>query len=74
MNVFVFMRGMLSHCYTRLYFSDETEENSRDAVLRNVPAARRGTLIARREDAASGTVYHFDIHMQGDAETVFFDV
>ena len=73
-NVIVFMRGMLSHCYTRLYFSDEAEANSRDPVLQSIPAARRGTLIARREDAASGTVYHFDIHMQGDAETVFFDV
>jgi protocatechuate 3,4-dioxygenase alpha subunit len=73
-NVIVFMRGMLTHAYTRLYFSDEAEANARDPVLASVPQERRGTLIAQREDTPAGALYHFDIRMQGDAETVFFDV
>lgn len=73
-SVLVFMRGLLTHAYTRIYFSDETAANSRDPVLQSVPSERRGTLIAKREHTAAGTLYHFDIHMQGDDETVFFDV
>jgi protocatechuate 3,4-dioxygenase alpha subunit len=43
-------------------------------VLASVPAERRGTLLARREAQAGGTVvYRFDVRMQGEAETVFFD-
>jgi len=71
-NVIVFMRGLLSHAYTRLYFSDEAQDNARDPVLRGVPEERRPTLIAQRD--GSTPTYRFDIHMQGDAETVFFDV
>ena len=73
-NVLVFMRGLLSHCYTRIYFSDEAEANERDAALAGVPETRRKTLIARREETAAATVYRFDIVMQGEDETVFFDV
>ena len=73
-NVIVFMRGLLSHAYTRIYFSDEAEANARDPVLMSVPEERRHTLIARREDTAAATIYRFDIVMQGDDETVFFDV
>ncbi len=68
------MRGMLVHAYTRAYFSDEAEANAKDPVLQSVPEARRDTLIAQREDTPGGPVYHFNIHMQGDKETVFFDV
>jgi len=73
-NVIVFMRGLLSHLYTRLYFADETTANAQDPVLQSVPDARRGTLIARPSQDGGVTVYRFDIHMQGDKETVFFDV
>ena len=66
------MRGSLHHLYTRLYFSDEANDN--DPILHSVDAARRQTLIARREEKNSRTFYHFDIHMQGENETVFFDV
>ena len=72
-NVIVMMRGMLSHAFTRIYFSDEADANARDPVLATVPAERRQTLIATRTSAPSGIVYRFDIHMQGDRETVFFD-
>jgi protocatechuate 3,4-dioxygenase alpha subunit len=74
LNVMVFMRGLLSHLYTRIYFSDEEALNAGDAVLASVDETRRQTLIASREDTPGGTVYHFDIHMQGASETVFFDV
>lgn len=73
-NVVVFMRGLLSHAFTRIYFADEAEANAGDAVLAAVPADRRHTLTAGREDDAGETVYRFDIYMQGDDETVFFDV
>lgn len=73
-DVIIFMRGLLSHVFTRVYFEDEGEANATDPILNTVPEDRRGTLIARREEGPSGTVYHFDIHMQGDRETVFFDV
>jgi protocatechuate 3,4-dioxygenase, alpha subunit len=72
-NVIVTMRGMLLHTFTRIYFEDEAQANEQDAVLAAVPADRRGTLIARREPK-SANVYRFDIHMQGDNETVFFDL
>jgi len=72
-NVIVFMRGMLLHAYTRIYFSDEAATNGKDPVLASVPAERRGTLIAQRQESPAGVVYRFDIRMQGPDETVFFD-
>lgn len=74
LNVILFMRGLLSHAYTRIYFSDEAEANARDPVLQSVPRERRATLIAERRDASPVALYRFDIHMQGESETVFFDV
>ncbi|WLE62664.1 protocatechuate 3,4-dioxygenase subunit alpha [Burkholderia plantarii] len=74
-DVTVMMRGVLTHAFTRLYFEDEAEANAADAVLDSVPAARRETLMARREARSNGlVVYRFDIRMQGDRETVFFDL
>lgn len=70
----VFARGMLAHAFTRLLFSDEGDANAADPILATVPAERRDTLIAMREDGVAGVVYRFDIHLQGDRETVFFDV
>ena len=68
------MRGLLSHLYTRVYFSDEGEANAADPVLGSIDENRRGTLIARRTQTPGGVVYRFDIRMQGERETVFFDV
>ena len=73
-NLILTMRGLLNHLYTRIYFEDETEANARDPLLGKVPQARRATLIARRDAAAAGSIYRIDIRMQGEAETVFFDV
>jgi protocatechuate 3,4-dioxygenase alpha subunit len=72
-DVILTMRGMLLHTFTRIYFEDEVQANEQDAVLASVPAKRRDTLIARRV-AGTANVYRFDIHMQGDQETVFFDL
>jgi protocatechuate 3,4-dioxygenase alpha subunit len=65
--VHVFARGMTRHAVTRIYFGDEAA-NDADPVLALVPAERRETLIAQH---ASGA-YVFDIHLQGERETVFF--
>ncbi len=74
-NVIVFMRGLLTHAYTRIYFSDEVAANSKDIVLNSVEEKRRDTLISQLTATAEGhPVYKFDIHMQGGKETVFFDV
>lgn len=72
--VIVFMRGLLSHAYTRLYLSDEAAANAADEVLNTVPAERRATLVAQRREARGRIEYHFDIRMQGSEETVFFDL
>ena len=72
-NVILFMRGSLLHVNTRIYFDDElTNEN--DPLLNLVPQTRRHTLIAKRTPRTDMTEYRFDIHMQGEHETVFFDV
>lgn len=72
--VTIFMRGLLNHVYTRVYFDDETDANATDPVFRMVEAERQSTLLARRHDTSDGVEYVFDIHMQGAQETVFFDL
>ena len=71
-NVILFMRGSLRTLHTRIYFPDE--ENNKDSLLNSIDATRRQTLIAQRKEINGSITYHFDIHMQGDKETVFFDV
>jgi len=71
--VCVFSRGMLRHVYTRIYFAGE-KANDADPILALVPADRRATLIAQREKDATTQAYRFDIRLQGDNETVFFDL
>jgi protocatechuate 3,4-dioxygenase alpha subunit len=66
LNVMVFARGLLRHLATRMYFPDVATET--DRVLMSVELARRHTLIAQPD----GDVLHFDIHLQGESETVFF--
>ncbi len=66
----ILARGILTRLVTRVYFDDEPS-NADDAILSLVPADRRATLIARRTAAHT---YQFDLTLQGDHETVFFDV
>lgn len=70
LNVFVFARGLLRHLATRVYFPDEAAANASDPVLNRVEADRRDTLIAEK----AGPVLRFDVRLQGDRETVFFDL
>jgi len=69
----IFSRGMLRQIYTRLYFSDEAA-NAGDPILTLVPADRRGTLVAHKSMRGELPVYRFDIRVQGENETVFFDI
>jgi protocatechuate 3,4-dioxygenase alpha subunit len=71
--VCVFSRGMLRQIYTRLYFSDEPA-NATDPILAMVPDDRRKTLIAHKKAGSEPPLYRFDIRVQGENETVFFDI
>ena len=66
--VAVFMRGLLIHLVTRIYFPEDAD-NASDPVLNLVPAARRPTLIAK----PSGDALEWNVILQGENETVFFD-
>ena len=70
--VLVFMRGLLRHLVTRIYFAGEAA-NTNDPIVKLVPAERRQTLIAQRENGGAGR-FEWNVHLQGDDETVFFDV
>lgn len=69
--VSVFMRGLVKHVATRLYFGDEASANAADAVLSLVPDDRRATLIA---EPAGQNAYRWNVVLQGAGETVFFDI
>ena len=70
-NITVFARGMLNHLFSRIYFSDEEEENKKDLLLNEIDTSLRARLIAKKENENE---YRFDIYLQGDKETVFFDI
>ena len=70
LNINLFMRGQLMHLHTRLYFADE-QANATDPVLVLIEPKRRPSLMARKTGPGA---YSFDIAMQGEHETVFFDV
>ena len=67
--VSVFMRGMLKHLATRIYFADEAAANAHDPVLKLVPPARRATLLPKKK----GKTLEWNVVLQGRNETVFFD-
>jgi protocatechuate 3,4-dioxygenase alpha subunit len=74
-NVAIFARGINIHLNTRIYFGDEAEANAKDPVLRLVEQEkRRQTLLACREEREGQVVYRIEFRLQGDDETVFFDV
>lgn len=75
LNLWIVARGINIGLNTRMYFDDEAEANAADPVLNLIEwENRRATLIATREDRDGTPVYRFDIRLQGDGETVFFDV
>jgi protocatechuate 3,4-dioxygenase alpha subunit len=69
--VTVFMRGLLKHLITRVYFPEESA-NANDPVLQLVPADRRATLIAKRSPNDKSAL-EWNVNLQGQGETVFFD-
>lgn len=73
LDVSVFARGLLDRVVTRIYFADEAAANAADPVLAALESARRGTLVARLAADSPGE-FRLDIHLQGEHETVFFDV
>ncbi|MDA7430542.1 protocatechuate 3,4-dioxygenase subunit alpha [Primorskyibacter aestuariivivens] len=75
LNLWIVARGINVGLNTRLYFSDEPEANAADPVLNLIEwEHRRATLIATRSEEGGAPLYRFDIRLQGEDETVFFDV
>lgn len=71
----VFARGINIGLNTRVYFDDEVDANVNDPILNGIEwVKRRETLVARREERDGEVVYRFDIRIQGEDETVFFDI
>jgi len=66
----ILARGLLFHLATRVYF-ENAPENEHDPILGLIEDARRHTVIARE---AKPGVWHLDLHLQGEAETVFFEI
>jgi protocatechuate 3,4-dioxygenase alpha subunit len=69
LDVFVFARGLLRHQLTRIYFPDEAEANASDPALSALDEDDRAMLVAEQGDGA----LRFDIRMQGERATVFFE-
>ena len=75
LNLWLVARGINVGLNTRMYFADEAEANANDPVLNLIEwENRRSTLIAERTEKDGNSIYRFDIRLQGEAETVFFDV
>jgi protocatechuate 3,4-dioxygenase alpha subunit len=71
----LFARGINIGLHTRVYFADEGKANAADPVLNGIEwEVRRKTLVATRSERDGKGVYRFDIRLQGEGETVFFDI
>jgi protocatechuate 3,4-dioxygenase, alpha subunit len=74
-NFWIVARGINIGLNTRMYFEDEAEANAQDPVLNLIEwERRRATLLGRRTEADGKSVYRFEIRLQGEDETVFFDI
>jgi protocatechuate 3,4-dioxygenase alpha subunit len=70
LTVWIVARGINLGLHTRMYFGDEEEANKEDPILSRIEhRVRVPTLIAPH----SGSTFTFDIHLQGEKETIFFD-
>ncbi len=72
-HLWLVARGINLGLCTRLYFGDEPAANATDPTLQQIDGPRRHTLIAQLKPGTVPT-YQFDIRLQGQNETVFFDV
>lgn len=74
-NLWIVARGINVGLNTRIYFEDEAEANTADPIINLIEwEKRRATLIAKRDMRDGKVVYRFDIRLQGEDETVFFDI
>ncbi len=74
-NLWLVARGINIGLNTRMYFDDEADANANDPVLNLIEwERRRATLIAKRTERDGKPVYRFNIKLQGEDETVFFDI
>lgn len=74
-NLWIVARGINIGLNTRVYFSDEVDANAADPVINLIEwESRRESLIANRTERDGNVVYRFDIYLQGENETVFFDI
>ena len=70
-TLWIVARGINVGLHTRVYFDDEPDANAADPILLRVePLTRIRTLLAKPEGDGR---YRFDVHLQGERETVFFD-
>ena len=70
-NFWIVARGINLGLNTRMYFSDEEEANAADPILSRIEhRVRVPTLIGKRD----GAVVTFNIYLQGENETIFFDI
>ncbi|MFV0492516.1 MAG: protocatechuate 3,4-dioxygenase subunit alpha [Pseudorhodobacter sp.] len=75
LNLWIVARGINIGLNTRMYFDDEAKANAADPVINMIEwENRRATLIGKREMRDGKPVYRFDIRLQGENETVFFDI
>lgn len=75
LNLWIVARGINIGLNTRMYFDDEAAANAADPVLNLIEwENRRETLIATRSERDGVAVYRFEIRLQGESETVFFDI
>ncbi|TPG53687.1 protocatechuate 3,4-dioxygenase subunit alpha [Roseomonas nepalensis] len=75
LSLWITARGINLGLHTRLYFGDEEARNAEDPVLNIIEQPeRRKTLVARREERDGVPTYVLDIRLQGEGETVFFDI
>ncbi|MFD1944032.1 protocatechuate 3,4-dioxygenase subunit alpha [Paradevosia shaoguanensis] len=75
LTLWIAARGINTGLHTRLYFDDERDANAGDFVLNRImDPRRRQTLIAARDTQGGMPHYHLNIRLQGDDETVFFDI
>lgn len=74
-TLWIVARGINIGLNTRLYFGDEAEANAADFVLNRImDPRRRKTLVAAKSEADGRSVYTLNIRLQGEDETVFFDI
>ncbi|WP_291727521.1 protocatechuate 3,4-dioxygenase subunit alpha [Leisingera sp. F5] len=74
-SLWIVARGINTGLNTRIYFEDEGEANATDPILNVIEwERRRTTLIAKRRERGNKPVYRFNIRLQGEDETVFFDI